>query len=184
MASPRPGVRLATTAAHLWGSRPCSAVADAAAVAAEFATHGKKIVCVGKNYRAHITELSAGKNALWKDDAASAAEPVLFMKPTTCYVLSGGEIVIPHGIGEVQHELELAVVIGRRCKDISEAEALGKVAGYAISLDLTARDIQVQAKQEGTPWLVSKGYVSGTAALHRDTHYRWWICTSLCQQFV
>eukprot|EP01052_Picozoa_sp_SAG31_P000438 SAG31_NODE_13_length_37961_cov_21.751307_17_plen_184_part_00 len=59
----------------------------------------------------------------------------------------------------MQHELELAVVVGKHCKDVSEESALEVVAGYAISLDLTARDIQVKAKNEGTPWLVSKGYV-------------------------
>ena len=70
---------------------------------ARFVEDGKKIVGVGKNYRAHIAELSKGKNALWKDDAASHAEPVLFIKPTTSYVRQGDPIVIPPGIGEVHH---------------------------------------------------------------------------------
>ena len=99
----------AVAAATFAGLSLCSkgAAGSAGVDPARFVEDGKKIVGVGKNYRAHIAELSKGKNALWKDDAASHAEPVLFIKPTTCYVRQGAPIVIPPGIGEVHHEIEL-----------------------------------------------------------------------------
>jgi acylpyruvate hydrolase len=125
---------------------------------ARFVHEGKKIVGVGKNYRAHIAELSQGENALWQDDAASHAQPVLFLKPTTSSLQQGAPIVIPPGIGEVHHEIELGVVIGTACRHVSERDAMACVAGFCLAIDLTAREVQLQAKKRGEPWMVSKSY--------------------------
>merc|ERR1719265_2744339 len=119
-------------AAHLSHSAGLCRMLSTGLDPSRFADQGKKIVCVGKNYRAHIAELSQGDNPLWKDDAASHAEPVLFMKPTTSYVREGFPIVIPPGIGEVHHEIELGVVIGSSCQRASEEGAMACVAGYCL----------------------------------------------------
>lgn len=109
---------------------------------------GTKIVAVGRNYAAHAKELG---NAVPK-------EPVLFLKPTSSYVREGGAIEIPHPLQSVHHEIELAVVIGTKGRDISEENAMDHVEGYALAIDVTARDLQAVAKASGLPWTVAKGY--------------------------
>ncbi|KAF3330785.1 acylpyruvase FAHD1 [Carex littledalei] len=108
---------------------------------------GTKIIGVGRNYVAHAKELG---NAVPKD-------PVLFMKPTSSYLANGGTIEIPHPLKSLHHEVELAVVIGQKARDVSVAAAMDYVGGYALALDMTAREIQSQAKSAGLPWTVAKG---------------------------
>ncbi|OZC03179.1 fumarylacetoacetate hydrolase family protein [Rubricoccus marinus] len=84
--------------------------------------------------------------------------PMVFLKPTTALVASGGEIVLPPQSEDVHHELELVAVIGTGGKDIAPEAALDHVAAYALGLDLTARDIQAEAKKKGHPWSVAKGF--------------------------
>jgi len=59
-------------------------------------------------------------------------------------------------VGEIHHEIELGLVIGRRCKRIPETEAMDAIAGYTLAIDVTARDVQLEAKRAGMPWSVSK----------------------------
>ncbi|KAM3707775.1 hypothetical protein ACJW30_02G049600 [Castanea mollissima] len=108
---------------------------------------GTKIVAVGRNYVAHAKELG---NAVPK-------EPVLFLKPTSSYLGVGGTIEIPHPLESLHHEVELAVVVGKKARDVPEASAMDYVAGYALALDMTAREIQASAKSAGLPWTVAKG---------------------------
>jgi 2-keto-4-pentenoate hydratase/2-oxohepta-3-ene-1,7-dioic acid hydratase in catechol pathway len=91
-----------------------------------------KIVCIGLNYKDHAAE--QGKPL--------PAEPLIFLKPSTAIVDPGAPIVIPDGVGRVDYESELAVVIGRRATKVSEAEALGHVFGLTCMNDVTARDLQ------------------------------------------
>ncbi|KAK7264657.1 hypothetical protein RJT34_32267 [Clitoria ternatea] len=106
-----------------------------------------KIVAVGRNYAAHAKELG---NAVPK-------EPVLFLKPTSSYLQNGGTIQIPHNEGSLHHEVELAVVIAKKARDVPESSAMDYVAGYALALDMTARDLQASAKSAGLPWTLAKG---------------------------
>ncbi|KAI9194322.1 hypothetical protein LWI28_005032 [Acer negundo] len=108
---------------------------------------GTKIVAVGRNYAAHAKELG---NAVPK-------EPVLFLKPTSSYLENGGTIEVPHPLDSLHHEVELAVVIGQKARDVPETTAMDYVAGYALALDMTAREIQASAKSAGLPWTVAKG---------------------------
>ncbi|KAJ4736352.1 hypothetical protein LUZ62_010139 [Rhynchospora pubera] len=108
---------------------------------------GTKIIGVGRNYAAHAKELG---NAVPK-------EPVLFMKPTSSYLANGGTIEIPHPLESLHHEVELAVVIGKKARDVGEGAAMDYVGGYALALDMTAREIQSKAKSAGLPWTVAKG---------------------------
>jgi len=108
---------------------------------------GKKIVAVARNYASHAKELG---NPVPKS-------PSFFLKPTTSYVLQGNPIEIPNEC-EVHHEVELGVVIGKKGRNIDTEHAFSHVAGYTIALDLTARNLQSQAKEKGLPWTQSKGY--------------------------
>src|ERR1700674_791909 len=91
-----------------------------------------KIVCVGRNYAAHAKELG---NEVPK-------EPLLFLKPPSAIIGPGEAIVLPPDSARVEHEAELGVVIGRRCKDVPRADAMGVVFGYTCVGDITARDLQ------------------------------------------
>ncbi|OAY56041.1 probable acylpyruvase FAHD1, mitochondrial [Manihot esculenta] len=108
---------------------------------------GTKIVAVGRNYAAHAKELG---NAVPK-------EPVLFLKPTSSYLENGGNIEIPHPLESLDHEVELAVVINKKARDVPQTIAMDYVGGYALALDMTAREIQASAKSAGLPWSVAKG---------------------------
>jgi len=113
----------------------------------DFIHTGRKIVAIGRNYSEHAKELG---NAV-------PTEPFFFLKPTSSYITDGQSIEIPAGC-EVHHELELAVVIGKEGRDIPAEEAEGYIAGYALSLDMTARNVQDKAKKESRPWTASKGF--------------------------
>jgi 2-keto-4-pentenoate hydratase/2-oxohepta-3-ene-1,7-dioic acid hydratase in catechol pathway len=103
-----------------------------------------KVICVGLNYSEHAAE---GGRDLPK-------APLLFSKFATTLVGDGGAIVLPEGIGHVDAEAELAVVMGRTAKDVSEADALDYVAGYTCANDVSARDQQFNDGQ----WFRGKGH--------------------------
>lgn len=91
-----------------------------------------KILCVGRNYAAHAKELG--------NDVPK--EPLLFLKPTSSLVRPFGNIVLPPVSDRVEHEAELAIVMGRTIKDATPAEARAAVFGYTCAGDITARDLQ------------------------------------------
>jgi acylpyruvate hydrolase len=70
----------------------------------------------------------------------------------------GSPIVLPEGVKSIHHEVELGVIIGKRCKDVRERQAFDNVAGYCIALDMTARCWQDKAKKKGLPWTAAKGF--------------------------
>lgn len=107
-----------------------------------------KIVCMARNYARHAVELG---HALPK-------EPAYFLKPPSCLLPGGGEIRMPMGVGQVDVETELAVILGGGGHDLSPAEATALVAGYAVFFDITGRDLQKTAAKEGNSWTVAKGY--------------------------
>ncbi len=96
-----------------------------------------KVVCIGRNYRAHAKELGNEVPAV----------PLLFMKPSTAVVGPQEPIRCPEQSKEVHHEAELAVVVGRALSRASAAEARLAVFGYTCLNDVTARDIQREEKQ-------------------------------------
>lgn len=92
-----------------------------------------KIVCVGRNYAAHAAELG---NEVPK-------EPLLFLKAPSALIVDGEEIIIPEQSAQVEHEGELAVVIGRACRKLGETDnPFDYVFGYLCLNDVTARDVQ------------------------------------------
>jgi len=103
-----------------------------------------KIICVGRNYEAHA-----------KEHGSSVGEiPILFLKPDTSLIGSGDPIVLPAQSEQVQHEAELAVVIGKAGRWIQPEDAMEHVFGYTIANDVTARDLQ----RRDTQWTRGKGF--------------------------
>lgn len=97
-----------------------------------------KIVCVGRNYAEHAAELG---NAV-------PTAPLLFLKAPSALNADGGEIVIPPQSTQVEHEAELAIIIGRNCKNLTESDdPFEYVKGYTCLNDVTARDVQKQDVQ-------------------------------------
>ena len=82
-----------------------------------------KIICIGWNYRPHLKELNGPLPEV----------PLIFLKPSTCIIHDGDDIVIPKGITNVQYECELALVLGKGGKDISEEDALALATRYDFS---------------------------------------------------
>nr|XP_051686276.1 acylpyruvase FAHD1, mitochondrial [Oryctolagus cuniculus]XP_051686277.1 acylpyruvase FAHD1, mitochondrial [Oryctolagus cuniculus]XP_051686279.1 acylpyruvase FAHD1, mitochondrial [Oryctolagus cuniculus]XP_051686280.1 acylpyruvase FAHD1, mitochondrial [Oryctolagus cuniculus]XP_051686281.1 acylpyruvase FAHD1, mitochondrial [Oryctolagus cuniculus]XP_051686282.1 acylpyruvase FAHD1, mitochondrial [Oryctolagus cuniculus]XP_051686283.1 acylpyruvase FAHD1, mitochondrial [Oryctolagus cuniculus]XP_0 len=111
---------------------------------------GKNIVCVGRNYAEHAREMRS----------AVPREPVLFLKPSSAYAPEGAPVLVPPYTRDLQHELELGVVVGARARAVPEAAAMDYVAGYALCLDMTARDVQDECKRQGLPWTLAKGFTS------------------------
>ena len=111
----------------------------------------RKIICLAKNYSAHAIEMGVTPDEL-------PPFPSLFFKPPSSVIGPGEDIIIPHQTNEVHHEVELGVIIGKKGKNICLEEAYDYVFGYTILLDITARDLQSEAKKKGRPWAVSKGF--------------------------
>jgi 2-keto-4-pentenoate hydratase/2-oxohepta-3-ene-1,7-dioic acid hydratase in catechol pathway len=103
-----------------------------------------KVVCMGKNYAAHIEEMGGGH----------FPDPVIFLKPNTSIVGPHIPIQLPANANPVHFEGELAVVIGRPCKDVPAARAAENILGYTIANDVSARD---QQQQDGQ-WTRAKGH--------------------------
>ncbi|CAM3403218.1 fumarylacetoacetate hydrolase family protein [Dermacoccus barathri] len=103
-----------------------------------------KIIGIGRNYADHAKEMG---NEV-------PAEPLMFLIPNTAVIGPGDPVVMPEISERVDYEGELAVVIGRMCKDVSPEEAKKVVLGYTISNDVTARDLQ---KSDGQ-WSRAKGF--------------------------
>ena len=103
-----------------------------------------KIVCVGRNYRAHAEELG---NEV-------PEEPLLFFKPSSALLASGQALVLPRGYQRIDMEAELVAVIGREAKDVPRERALEHVAGYTLGNDVSNRDLQRGDKQ----WTRGKGF--------------------------
>lgn len=107
-----------------------------------------KIICVGRNYARHIEEMNS----------TPTKDPVLFLKPNSSLHPFGEPLRIPNSFGSVHHEIELAVCLSKTCASVSPEEAADSIAGYAVALDLTLRDMQSDAKKAGLPWAVAKGF--------------------------
>ncbi|ASJ09805.1 acylpyruvase [Thermococcus sp. P6] len=107
-----------------------------------------KIICLGRNYAEHAKELGH----------EIPEEPVIFLKPPSSLIGPNRAIILPRKSKEIHHEVELAVIIGKRGKNISRAKAMEHVLGYTILMDITARDLQWEAKKKGLPWTVAKGF--------------------------
>lgn len=104
--------------------------------------------CIGKNYSKHAKEMGG----------EIPKEPLIFLKPPAAYIENGESVILPNFSNNIHHEVELVVVIGKDCRNVSRKDAKNVIAGYAVGIDVTLRDIQNNAKNNGEPWAVAKGF--------------------------
>jgi len=121
-----------------------------------------RVFCVGRNYAAHAREM--GKDP-------DREPPFFFMKPAGAVVDATGPIRVPYPpkTKNYHHEIELVVAIGQGGRDIGIAGALQHVYGYAVGLDMTRRDLQLEARDKGRPWEFGKSFAQSAPVgpLHR-----------------
>lgn len=111
-----------------------------------------RIYCVGRNYAEHAKEMGfTGREA-----------PFFFMKPADAVLTAEGQAAMdmpyPSLTSNLHHEIELVVAIGKGGKNISAAQAMEHVWGYAVGLDMTRRDLQGEMKKQGRPWCIGKAF--------------------------
>ena len=106
-----------------------------------------KIIGIGWNYRSHLAETNA----------VLPKEPLVFLKPPSCLIGNGDDIVTIEGIGSIHYEAELAIIFGKTGRNIPRKDALSYVSHIAAFNDVTARDMQTKARSEGNPWDTAKG---------------------------
>jgi fumarylpyruvate hydrolase len=111
----------------------------------------RRVFCVGRNYAEHAREMGSDPDR---------EPPFFFMKPADALVVGGANMPYPPQSNSLHHEMELVVALGEGGVDIQEADALRHVWGYAAGLDMTRRDLQNQAKKEGKPWDMGKGFAA------------------------
>jgi len=108
-----------------------------------------RVFCVGRNYAAHAREMGSDPNR---------EPPFFFMKPNDALLLDGADMPYPPASKDLHHEMEMVVALGKGGAAIAVADALDHVWGYAAGLDMTRRDVQNAAKNEGKPWDMGKGF--------------------------
>ena len=110
-----------------------------------------RVFCVGRNYAAHAREM--GKDP-------DREPPFFFMKPANAVVDATRPVAIPYPpkTSNFHHEIELIVAIGKGGRNIAAADALEHVYGYAVGLDMTRRDLQLEARDKGRPWEFGKSF--------------------------
>ncbi|MDD9908204.1 MAG: fumarylacetoacetate hydrolase family protein [Ahrensia sp.] len=109
----------------------------------------RRIFCVGRNYADHVVEMGGDPDR---------EQPFFFTKPADTVWQGEGEMPFAPRTGDLHHEAELVVAIGRAGANVDASQALDMVFGYAAGVDLTRRDLQAEAKKRGRPWDMSKGF--------------------------
>lgn len=110
-----------------------------------------RVFCVGRNYAAHAREM--GKDP-------DREPPFFFMKPASAVVDASKPVAVPYPpkTKNYHHEIELVIAIGKGGRDIGTAKVLEHVYGYAVGLDMTRRDLQLEARDNGRPWEFGKSF--------------------------
>lgn len=109
----------------------------------------RRIYCVGRNYAAHAREMGHDP---------SREEPFFFLKPADAIVESGQTVSYPPMSHDFHHEVELVLAIGKGGADIPVERAAEHIFGTAVGVDLTRRDLQMEAKKQGRPWDMGKAF--------------------------
>ena len=109
----------------------------------------RRIFCVGRNYEAHAKEMGL---------EADRESPFFFTKASAHYAPSGATVPYPPGTANYHHEMELVVGVGKAGFQIPESQSLSHVFGYACGLDMTRRDLQIQAREKKLPWDLAKDF--------------------------
>ncbi len=109
----------------------------------------RRIYCVGRNYADHVREMGNDPN---RD------LPFFFSKPADAVVGTGCRLPFPPRTAQLHHEVELVVALHGRGVDVAVNDAGSMIFGHAVGIDLTRRDLQVEAKKSGRPWDMAKGF--------------------------
>lgn len=115
----------------------------------------KRIFCVGRNYHAHALEMQRPVDK-------ATARPFYFLKDASTLVESGATVPYPAGTRNYHYEMELVVAIGAEGFRVQEADAARLIYGYCAGLDMTRRDLQLIAREEGRPWDLGKNFEKST----------------------
>ena len=107
-----------------------------------------KIVCIGRNYAAHVKEMGHSIEEF----------PVIFLKTASNVIYSGAPIIHPDYSNNLHHEVELVLFIGETIKNADLISAERAIYGYAVGLDMTLRDLQNDFIKKGNPWTISKSF--------------------------
>ncbi|KAF2739312.1 hypothetical protein EJ04DRAFT_509018 [Polyplosphaeria fusca] len=111
----------------------------------------RKVMCIGRNYADHVKELNNTR----------PKQPFFFLKPPSALLLPGaGPVLRPRGVN-MHYEVELGVIMGKTVRDLDPEDkegALSAIAGYLLAIDMTARNVQDEAKKKGLPWSIAKGF--------------------------
>ena len=113
-----------------------------------------KIICVGRNYAAHIAELNNER----------PEEPVIFTKPDTALLRNNAPFYYPDYSQDIHHEVEIVLKINKEGKHVAEKFADKYFQEIGLGIDFTARDLQSKAKAKGLPWALAKGF-NGSAPI-------------------
>lgn len=116
-----------------------------------------KIICIGRNYHDHISEL---KNKITK-------EPLFFLKPDTAIQPKGHPFFIPDFSNNIHYEVELVIKVSKNGKNINEQFSHKYYEEIGLGIDFTARDIQEQCKELGHPWEKAKGFDGSAQISHK-----------------
>lgn len=111
----------------------------------------KRIFCVGRNYHAHAVEMGRPVDK-------STMSPFYFLKDASTLVESGATVPYPTGTANYHYEMELVVAIGKAGFRVAETDADAMIYGYAAGLDMTRRDLQLVAREQGRPWDLGKNF--------------------------
>ncbi len=109
----------------------------------------RRIFCVGQNYADHAREMGSDSDR---------NPPFFFTKPADAVVPSGSRLRFPTRTANLHHEVELVVALGAGGSQIPLEQAPAMIFGWAVGLDLTRRDLQLEAKKLGRPWDMAKGF--------------------------
>lgn len=110
-----------------------------------------RIFCVGRNYHAHAVEMGRPVDK-------STMKPFYFLKAASSLVESNASVPYPCGTSNYQYEMELVVAIGAAGFRVKESDAASLIYGYAAGLDMTRRDLQLVARDQGRPWDLGKNF--------------------------
>ena len=109
----------------------------------------RRVFCVGRNYAEHAREMGSDPDR---------EPPFFFQKPADAIVRNGARVPFPPGTDDFQYEIELVLAVGRGGRNIAVGDAASHVFGLAVGIDLTRRDLQVQARNTGRPWEAGKSF--------------------------
>jgi fumarylpyruvate hydrolase len=137
-----------TQATYLW-TPPAPASVAVRGTEARFPV--KRIFCVGRNYHAHAVEMGRPVDK-------STSKPFYFTKSPSTLVASGATVPYPAGTSNYHFEMELVVAIGAPGFRVKESDAASLIYGYAAGLDMTRRDLQLVARDQGRPWDLGKDF--------------------------